>query len=57
MGLSLVISIEQKIIGCNLCLIVGMVMEVYDFFCFFYVCIGEVYSYEMGKKMVSYMEE
>lgn len=39
-GLLLVIFIEQKFIFYNLCFIVGMIIEIYDYLCLFYVCVG-----------------
>ncbi len=56
-GLSPVISIEQKTTGRNPRSTVGTVTEVYDFLRLLYARIGEAYSYETGKKMVSYTEE
>ncbi|MEL6836157.1 MAG: excinuclease ABC subunit UvrA [Bacteroidota bacterium] len=56
-GLSPVISIEQKTTGRNPRSTVGTVTEVYDFLRLLYARIGEAYSYQTGKKMVSYTEE
>lgn len=56
-GLSLVIFIEQKIMNKNFCFMVGIIMEIYDYLCLFYVCVGIVYFYFLGEKMVKYIEE
>lgn len=56
-GFSLVIFIEQKMINKNFCFIVGIMIEIYDYFCLFYVCVGVVYFYFLGEKMVKYIEE
>jgi excinuclease ABC subunit A len=56
-GLSPVISIEQKTTGRNPRSTVGTVTEVYDFLRLLYARVGEAYSYETGRKMVSYTEE
>lgn len=57
MGLSPVISIEQKTTNRNPRSTVGTVTEVYDFFRLLYARAGEAYSYASGKKMVKYTEE
>lgn len=56
-GLSPVISIEQKTTGRNPRSTVGTVTEVYDFLRLLFARVGEAYSYETGKKMVSYTED
>lgn len=56
-GLSPVISIEQKTTGWNPRSTVGTVTELYDFMRLLYARIGIAYSYETGKKMVSYTED
>jgi excinuclease ABC subunit A len=57
MGLSPVISIEQKTTNKNPRSTVGTVTEVYDFLRLLYARIGEAYSYNTGKKMVKWSEE
>ena len=56
-GLSPVISIEQKTTNKNPRSTVGTVTEVYDFLRLLFARIGEVYSYNTGKKMVKFSEE
>ena len=56
-GLSPVISIEQKTTNKNPRSTVGTVTEVYDFFRLLFARIGEAYSYNTGKKMVKWSEE
>src|SRR6266498_2341076 len=57
MGLSPVISIEQKTTNKNPRSTVGTVTEVYDFLRLLFARIGEAYSYNTGKKMVKWSEE
>ena len=56
-GLSPVISIEQKTTNRNPRSTVGTTTEVYDFFRLLYARSGEAYSYLSGEKMVKYSEE
>lgn len=56
-GLSPVISIEQKTVGRNPRSTVGTITEVYDFLRLLFARIGEAHSYVTGKKMVKYTEE
>ena len=57
MGLSPVISIEQKTTNKNPRSTVGTVTEVYDFLRLLFARVGEAYSYNTGKKMVKWSEE
>lgn len=57
MGLSPVISIDQKTTNRNPRSTVGTVTEIYDFLRLLYARVGEAYSYESGEKMVKYTEE
>jgi excinuclease ABC subunit A len=57
LGLSPVISIEQKTTNKNPRSTVGTITEVYDFLRLLYARIGEAYSYNTGKKMVKFSEE
>lgn len=57
MGLSPVISIEQKTTNKNPRSTVGTVTEIYDFLRLLYARIGEAYSYNTGKRMVKWSEE
>lgn len=57
MGLSPVISIEQKTTNRNPRSTVGTVTEVYDFMRLLYARIGEAFSYNTGKKMAKFSEE
>lgn len=57
MGLSPVISIEQKTTNKNPRSTVGTVTEVYDFLRLLFARAGEAYSYNTGKKMVRWSEE
>ncbi|HEX5024501.1 MAG TPA: excinuclease ABC subunit UvrA [Agriterribacter sp.] len=57
MGLSPVISIEQKTTNKNPRSTVGTVTEVYDFLRLLYARVGEAYSYNTGKQMVKWSEE
>lgn len=56
-GLSPVISIEQKTTGKNPRSTVGTITEIYDFLRLLFARIGEAYSYNTGKKMVKWSEE
>ena len=56
-GLSPVISIEQKTVGRSPRSTVGTITEVYDFLRLLYARIGEAHSYKTGKKMVKFTEE
>ncbi len=56
-GLSPVIAIEQKTINKNPRSTVGTVTEIYDFLRLLYARAGDAYSYNTGKKMVSYTDE
>jgi len=57
MGLSPVISIEQKTTNRNPRSTVGTVTEVYDFMRLLYARIGEAFSYNTGKSMAKFSEE
>ena len=57
MGLSPVISIEQKTTNKNPRSTVGTITEIYDFLRLLFARIGEAYSYNTGKKMVKWSEE
>ena len=57
MGLSPVISIEQKTTNKNPRSTVGTITEVYDFLRLLFARIGEAYSYNTGMKMVKWSEE
>ena len=57
MGLSPVISIEQKTTNKNPRSTVGTVTEVYDFLRLLFARVGEAYSYNTRKKMVKWSEE
>jgi excinuclease ABC subunit A len=57
MGLSPVISIEQKTTNKNPRSTVGTVTEVYDFLRLLFARVGEAYSYNTGKPMVKWSEE
>jgi excinuclease ABC subunit A len=57
LGLSPVISIEQKTTNKNPRSTVGTVTEIYDFLRLLFARIGEAYSYNTGKKMVKWSEE
>lgn len=56
-GLSPVISIEQKTTNKNPRSTVGTTTEIYDFLRLLYARAGEAYSYLSGEKMVKYTEE
>src|SRR6476620_6208638 len=57
LGLSPVISIEQKTTNKNPRSTVGTVTEVYDFLRLLYARAGEAYSYNTNKKMVRWSED
>src|ERR1700730_14558860 len=57
LGLSPVISIEQKTTNKNPRSTVGTVTEIYDFLRLLYARMGDAYSYNTGKKMVKFSEE
>ena len=56
-GLSPVISIEQKTTNKNPRSTVGTTTEIYDFLRLLFARAGEAYSYMSGEKMVKYTEE
>lgn len=56
-GLSPVISIEQKTTGWNPRSTVGTTTEIYDFMRLLFARTSTAYSYVTGKKMVRYSEE
>lgn len=56
-GLSPVISIEQKSINNNPRSTVGTVTEIYDFMRLLYAKVSDAYSYNTGEKMVRYSEQ
>lgn len=56
-GLSPVIAIEQKTTNKNPRSTVGTVTEVYDFLRLLFAKASDAYSYNTGKKMVSYTDE
>ncbi|RRJ90331.1 excinuclease ABC subunit UvrA [Paenimyroides tangerinum] len=56
-GLSPVIAIEQKTTSKNPRSTVGTITEVYDFLRLLYARASDAYSYNTGKKMVSYSDE
>ncbi|MGL4347531.1 MAG: excinuclease ABC subunit UvrA, partial [Chitinophagaceae bacterium] len=57
LGLSPVISIEQKTTNRNPRSTVGTVTEIYDFFRLLYARIAGAYSYNTGKKMQRFTEQ
>jgi len=57
LGLSPVISIEQKTVNRSPRSTVGTVTEIYDFLRLLYARIGEAYSYNTGEKMVKYTDQ
>src|SRR4030095_10060544 len=57
MGLSPVISLEQKSKNKNPRSTMATITEVYDFLRLLYARIGEAYSYNTGKRMVKWSEE
>ncbi len=56
-GLSPVISIEQKSVNRNPRSNVGTITEIYDFLRLLYARVADAFSYETGEKMVRYSEE
>lgn len=56
-GLSPVIAIEQKTTSKSPRSTVGTITEIYDFLRLFYARASDAYSYNTGKKMVSYSDE
>ncbi|WP_027421062.1 excinuclease ABC subunit UvrA [Crocinitomix catalasitica] len=57
LGLSPVISIEQKTVNRSPRSTVGTVTEVYDFMRLLFARVGEAYSYNTGEKMVKYTDQ
>ncbi len=57
LGLSPVISIEQKTVNKNPRSTVGTITEIYDFFRLLYARAGEAFSYVTGERMVRYTDE
>jgi excinuclease ABC subunit A len=57
LGLSPVISIEQKTVNRSPRSTVGTVTEVYDFIRLLYARAGEAFSYNTGEKMVKYTDQ
>jgi excinuclease ABC subunit A len=57
LGLSPVISIEQKTVNKNPRSTVGTITEIYDFFRLLYARAAEAFSYVTGEKMVRYTDE
>lgn len=57
LGLSPVISIEQKTVNRSPRSTVGTVTEVYDFMRLFFARCGDAYSYNTGEKMVKYTDQ
>jgi excinuclease ABC subunit A len=57
LGLSPVISIEQKTVNRSPRSTVGTVTEVYDFMRLLFARVGEAYSYKTGEKMVKYNDQ
>jgi excinuclease ABC subunit A len=56
LGLSPVISIEQKTVNRSPRSTVGTVTEVYDFMRLLFARVGEAYSYNTGEKMIKYSD-
>ncbi len=56
-GLSPVIAIEQKTTGKSPRSTVGTITEIYDFLRLFFARASDAFSYNTGKKMVSYNDE
>ncbi|MFK8045902.1 MAG: excinuclease ABC subunit UvrA [Crocinitomicaceae bacterium] len=56
LGLSPVISIEQKTVNRSPRSTVGTVTEIYDFLRLLFARVGEAYSYNTGEKMVKYTD-
>jgi excinuclease ABC subunit A len=57
LGLSPVISIEQKTVNKNPRSTVGTITEIYDFFRLLYARAGEAFSYVTGERMIRYTDE
>ncbi|UKN02223.1 excinuclease ABC subunit UvrA [Paracrocinitomix mangrovi] len=57
LGLSPVISIEQKTVNRSPRSTVGTVTEVYDFMRLLYARVADAYSYNTGEKMVKYTDQ
>ncbi|MFT3740274.1 MAG: hypothetical protein QM786_16125 [Breznakibacter sp.] len=57
LGLSPVISIEQKTTSKNPRSTVGTITEIYDFLRLLYARAADAYSYETGEKMVKYTDQ
>lgn len=57
LGLSPVISIEQKTVNKNPRSTVGTITEIYDFMRLLFARASDAYSYESGNKMVRYTED
>ena len=57
LGLSPVISIEQKTVNRSPRSTVGTVTEIYDFMRLLYARVADAYSYNTGEKMVKYNEQ
>ena len=57
LGLSPVISIEQKTVNRSPRSTVGTVTEVYDFMRLLFARVGEAFSYNTGEKMVKYTDD
>lgn len=57
MGLSPVISIEQKSVNRNPRSTVGTITEIYDFLRLLYARVADAYSYSSGLQMVRYSED
>ncbi len=57
LGLSPVISIEQKTVNKNPRSTVGTITEIYDFFRLLYARAGEAYSYVTGERMIRYTDD
>ena len=57
LGLSPVISIEQKTVNRSPRSTVGTITEIYDFLRLLYARVGEAYSYNTGEKMVKYNDQ
>src|SRR6185503_20101919 len=57
LGLSPVISIEQKTVNKNPRSTVGTITEIYDFMRLLFARAADAYSYESGNKMVRYTED
>lgn len=53
-GICLAIVIEQKVSMSNVCFIVGMFIEIYDYLCIFYVWVGCIYFLVFGVLVCKY---